>query len=489
MRFPSILMVTPDSPSRYFGGVRAPVGVAYIEEYLNGLGFKTAGIDLTAGFTEKQLLRKLDEVKPSIVGITLMTYNYLHTYYIVRRIKEHAPEAKIILGGAHVSAIGAEALRECTQADFACSGEGELLMESLCKGDDPANIPGLHYRDGDEIKSGPAPVANLQLDKLPFPRYSNYPLNGYVSEMEIITGRGCPHQCTFCSIASIMGYRIRKRTVASVIEELEFHYSNGVRSFQIGDDNFLGNLKYARALLEAIVKMDRKDLVLRCGQGIRADKLDKDILKLMVAAGIRHVGIGVESGRDHVLKAMKKNETVEEIDRGIQLACEAGLNVTLLFVVGTPGETLDDVRASIVLAEKHPVMRAFFFNLVPFPGTELYDWVQKHKTWVQPPEQVYNRGDELKLRSLPVFETPEMPYADRVIALKLATAASRRVERRAIGKKLNFTGPLAPLLSLAVYSNKIERLLVRHRWPRRIVDRILFRRRIVPATPTAPGSM
>ena len=99
----------------------------------------------------------------------------------------------------------------------------------------------------------------------------------------------------------------------------------------------------------------------------------------MKRAGFKHLGIGVESADDEILKVIKKNETLEEIENGIRLACELDFDVSLLFIVGSPKETMADVKKSMELAKKYPVMKAFFFNLIPFPGTELYEYVLTHK--------------------------------------------------------------------------------------------------------------
>jgi radical SAM superfamily enzyme YgiQ (UPF0313 family) len=152
-----------------------------------------------------------------------------------------------------------------------------------------------------------------------------------------------------------------------------------------------------------------------------------------------------------------------------------GFDVTLLFVYGTPGETLDDVQKSIDLAKKHPVMKAFFFNLVPFPGTELNRWVNENRALLGDFEHMFNRQDEWKLRSTPFFETPEMSAADRIKALHMTMQASRAIQVRTMKRKLAKFGLLGAVAAQAARFNCMERLFVRNRHFRKVLDTVMFK--------------
>jgi radical SAM superfamily enzyme YgiQ (UPF0313 family) len=271
-----------------------------------------------------------------------------------------------------------------------------------------------------------------------------------------------------------MGRRIRYRSAKLVGDELEYFYRRGVRSFQIGDDNFLAHRGRIKELLAEIESRDLKGAVLRCGQGIRADLITEEVLAAMKRAGFRQLGIGVESGSDRIMQVLCKHLTVAQVDRAVEMACRMGFEVTLLFVYGTPGETLDDVRQSIALAKKHPVMKAFFFNLVPFPGTALNDWVNEHAALLGPFEHLFNREDEWKLRSQPFFETPEMPAADRRKALAMTVRASKDIQVRTLKRKLARWGPAGALAAQLGRFNVVERLFVRNRSFRRVLDKVVF---------------
>ncbi|HEX4590732.1 MAG TPA: radical SAM protein [Gemmataceae bacterium] len=475
MRFPRVLFVTPNYPGRYFGGVRPPVGISYVEEYCAANGVLTDALDLNVGHRKKDLFEKVESFRPDLLGFTMMTYQYLTTYRLIDELHARYPRLKFIIGGPHVSAIEGEVLRQCPRLDFAVAGEGEIPMLRLCRGETVEGINGLWYRDDDgTIRTGGPRVFVRDLDQFPFPRFKSYRLEKYTNEVEICTSRGCPHECIFCSVPNHMGRTIRYRSAKLVGDELEYFYGLGIRSFQFGDDNFLAHRVRIRELMREIESRDLKGAVLRCGQGIRADLINEDILVAMKRAGFKQLGIGVESGSDRIMKIICKHLTVAQVDRAVELACKHGFDVTLLFIYGTPGETLEDVKQSIALAKRHPVMKAFFFNLVPFPGTALSEWVNQHAALLAPFDELFNRRDEWKLRSTPFFETPEMPRADRIKALKITQKATRDIQAKTLQRKLARWGPLGKVAAQAGRFNALERLFVRHRFFRKILDRVMF---------------
>jgi radical SAM superfamily enzyme YgiQ (UPF0313 family) len=449
--------------------------VAYVEEFCQANGIETTALDMNAGYKKVDLFRKVKAFEPDIIGFTMMTYQYLSTYKLIDELKALFPHIKFIIGGPHVSAVEGEVLRQCASLDYAVAGEGEIPMRDLCIGQPLESIPGFYYRDGGEIRQGTKRYYVDDLDQFPFPRFRSYPMSRYTNEIEIATSRGCPHECIFCSVPNHMGRRIRYRSAKLVGDELEYFYRRGIRAFQFGDDNFLGHRGRIKELLLEIESRQLTDAVLRCGQGIRADLINEEVLTLMKRAGFKQLGIGVETGSDRIMKIICKHLTVAQVDRAVELACRMGFDVTLLFVYGTPGETLEDVQKSIDLAKRHPVMKAFFFNLVPFPGTELNRWVNENRALLGSFEHMFNREDEWKLRSTPFFETPEMPAADRIKALKMTLKATKDIQVRTMKRKLAKFGPVGNVAAQAARFNFMERLFVRHRAFRKVLDNVMFR--------------
>jgi radical SAM superfamily enzyme YgiQ (UPF0313 family) len=450
------------------------VGVGYIEEFLAANGVTTDALDMNLAKRWRHLFRRIREFRPQLIGITTMTYQYLSTFELIGELKRSFPEVEIVIGGPHVSALEGEVMRQCPAVDYAVAGEGEMPMRDLCLGTPRSSIPGLYFRSDGEVRRGGPREFVSDLDQLPFPRFTSYSLERYTNEVEIATSRGCPHECIFCSVPNHMGRRIRYRSAKLVGEEIQYFYDRGVRSFQFGDDNFLQNRRRSLELFDEIESRRLKGAVLRCGQGIRADLIDESILKRMRRAGFRQLGIGAESGSDRIMKAICKHLTVEQVDRAVRLACEMRFDVTLMFVVGMPGETLADVEKSIALANRYPVMKAHFFNLIPFPGTALYQWVNDNAALLGHPERVFNRRDEWKLRAGPFFETPEMPERDRERAQRMTARASREIQVRTLERKLKHWGILGRIAAQAGRVNAVERLFVTNRPFRNLLDRLVF---------------
>ena len=118
-------------------------------------GLETDALDMTLGYGLRDLFRKIDEMKPDIIGFTVMTYQYHHTLSIVAAVKSRYPDISLIIGGAHVSAVGVEAMRQCPSADYGVHGEGEIPMRDLCQGSPLERIAGLYYRENGQIRTGP----------------------------------------------------------------------------------------------------------------------------------------------------------------------------------------------------------------------------------------------------------------------------------------------------------------------------------------------
>jgi Fe-S oxidoreductase len=476
MRHSSVLFVTPHARGRFFGGVRPPVGIAYVEEFARRNGIETDSLDMTVGYTKRHLFARIAKMKPALAGFSVMTYQYEVTFALMRAIKTHFPDIRIVAGGPHISAFGSEVLNQCEAIDYAIAGEGEIAIRDLCFGIPLESIPGMSYRQNGAIKEGPPKQTIMDLEALPFPRFDTYPLARYTDEIEINTSRGCPYGCIFCAVSNIMGARMRFRSVSSVGEELEYFYTQGRRKFQFGDDNFLADRQRVLSIVAEIKRRKLTGLTLRCGQGIRADLLDRELLIAMRGIGFRQIGIGVESASERILKVIRKGTAVEKIEQAIKTACELGFDVSLLFVVGTPGETLEDVETSITLARKYPVMKSFFFNLIPFPGTRLYDWVVEHNAFLDSWQVLFNRADEMKLRSRPFFETAEMPERDRIQALKRTEEVSKEIQVATLRRKLAPLGCIGNMLAQIGYFSWMERKVIGTKLPRRLLDFIVFGR-------------
>lgn len=223
-------------------------------------------------------------------------------------------------------------------------------------------------------------------------------------------------------------------------------------------------------ICDLIEKEGLRDLILRCGNGLRADKLDRELLARMKAVGFRHIALGVESGSNKILKGLRKAESIEVIDEAIKAACDMGFDVSLFFLIGSPHETWDDIEKSVNLALKYPVLEAEFFNLIPYPETELFDWVRKNNYFVVSPEEYLNFAQNTSFASRPFLQTPELSVEDRIKALRYANKIRKSVMKRALRRKLSKFGLLGKFGAWLYTKDFIERLFKTNRKFRRFVE-------------------
>lgn len=415
MGYNKVLLVSPPSDSRY-GGLRVPAGIGYIAQalYDNEIDYKF--IDMRIGKSEKELQDLMRSFQPDLIGISMITLEYKNTYRLIANMKRLLPKSKIVVGGHHATILKEKVLQECAEIDFGVVADGEHTIIDLCKNSqDLSTIRGLIYREDSRVTFNGERTIAENLDEYTFPRYIGFTMKDYSRQIPIHSSRGCVGQCTFCP-NKVLGRKFRMRSVKDFVDEIEHWYNKGYNQFAIDDDNFTLKRQRVYRICDEIEGRGLKNLLIRCSNGIRADRVDKPMLERMKEIGVREVGFGVDGGNNKVLKLLKKGETFERIEQAVKDACEVGLDVKAFIIVGTPGETKEDIEDSIRFARKYPIARVNFNNAIPYPGTEMYDYVAENNLFLIPPEEYLNNVAEE--RPVPVFETPELPKAEREKILK-----------------------------------------------------------------------
>jgi anaerobic magnesium-protoporphyrin IX monomethyl ester cyclase len=415
MRFKRVLLVSPPTPSRY-GGLRIPAGIGYIAQVLYDNSIEYDYIDMRIGRSLRYLKKKALAFKPDLIGFSMITMGYKIGYRIISEMKQLLPDSKIVVGGHHITILKQKIFEECKDIDFGVVYDGEETILELCQGDMPyEDIKGLIFRKEQQIVfTGDRPVVK-NLDIYAFPEYHKFNLNDYSKQIPIHFGRGCVHQCTFCP-NKLIGRKYRARSENNFVDEIEYWHEKGIRQFAIDDDNFTMNKEKVYNICDEIEKRNLRDLFIRCSNGLRADSVDRQLLVRMKEIGVREVAFGVDGGNNKMLKYLKKGETIETIEQTIKDACEVGFDVKIFIIFGTPHETVADVEDSIRLAKKYPIARVDFNNPIPYPGTEMFDYVKEHDLFLIPPEDYLN--DVSEEEDIPVFETPEMSKQERIMMLK-----------------------------------------------------------------------
>jgi anaerobic magnesium-protoporphyrin IX monomethyl ester cyclase len=267
-------------------------------------------------------------------------------------------------------------------------GEGEYTMAALCRklrdGDkEVGGINGLGYKkDGKQVFTPPAPlIANL--DELPFPARHQLASRWYFAPprirgvwtealITVMASRGCPYKCVWCSSCTMFGRSVRTRTPGSVFAEIaQARKEFSIDSVWFADDTFTLNHAWVEELCGMIVKAGWKDFKWACQA--RVNTVTPRLLQLMKAAGCAQVDFGVESGSPRVLEVIQKDITLDQIKRAFRDTKAVGLNCFASIMIGTPGETREDIELTAKLLEEIRPDYTEIYYATPYPGTRLYD--------------------------------------------------------------------------------------------------------------------
>jgi anaerobic magnesium-protoporphyrin IX monomethyl ester cyclase len=349
------------------------LGIAYIASSLRAAGHEIELLDgKLDNLTIEEIVSRVRDRPPDLVGITCMTVEYPRAVEIASRIKDDRAELPIMVGGAHVNAVGRQALEEGDGFDYACVGEGEHLAcelaEALERSTDPSSIPGLVSRQGGELVTAPLRPPPDDYDLLPFPAWD---LFRRVDTLPLITHRGCPFKCVFCSHNS--GFKPRYRTPANVLDEVEQILDRyRPERIRIEDETFGLHMGRTKAILEEIISRGFHQGV-RFSAQTRVDRVDEEFIRLLKTANFETLELGVETGNPDMLREIKKGITLEQVEHAVGLAKANGLRVWCKFILGHPHETQATIRDTINFIAKINPHQLSVSIMTPFPGTPIHE--------------------------------------------------------------------------------------------------------------------
>lgn len=347
-------------------------GLAYLAGYLRQ--HSDIGVEIIDAKLERldfeAVVRRVVEARPSVVGLTAFTNEITPAAYAAALIKRALPDCVTVIGGVHVTALPTKTLEQFPSFDIGVVGEGEVTFTELCRalrdGSALSAIPGLVYRDGAKIAStGPRPRI-LDQDSIPFPAWDLMPrCNTYF----LMSLRGCPLNCVFCMNPN--GRVARQRTVDNVMEELNlvldrYHPTD----IWWADELFTIDKERTHRLLDAMIAAKVPDRVRWwCQTHVRF--VDDDLFQKMKRAGVRLVGLGIETGDEAKLRALGKGTDLAMITKARDAARRAKVPISSFFVLGQPDETIDSIKRTIDFAVKLNPEEPIFGVMVPYPGTEV----------------------------------------------------------------------------------------------------------------------
>lgn len=376
-----IVLIRPNYESHI---ITPPLGIGYLASSLKKHSIKVKIIDaLKENLNLNNLVKKIQILKPDAVGITCLTAFYEEVINLSNVLKEK--NIRVIIGGVHPTFLPFETLKD-SNADFVICGEGEIAFPKLIKNNFVnKNIPGVYSQKDINRKLLIKKAESISnLDKLPFPDWQALNPNTYPKAPHgavarnfpigvIMTTRGCPYQCTFCASRRFYDLKIRFRSPENVISEIKYLVKNfGVKEICFEDDNLTIKRDHVEKICNLIIKNNLK-ITWTCPNGIRADRVDEDLIRLMKKSGCYFFAFGIESANPKILKNIKKMETIDTVKKSIEIAHKVGIECQGFFIFGLPGETTKTIDESIHFAKNSKLTRAHFMILDVLPGSELWD--------------------------------------------------------------------------------------------------------------------
>jgi len=387
-----VLLIRPNSVN--IVASPAPLGLGYLAQALrSSRNDEVKILDARIGrLAPEEVLHAVREFAPRVVGISALSLDAKEAHHLARLIKSERPGGKgrpeptIVLGGAYASARG-EPILEDMSVDYLVLGEGEATLAELINAlegqGEIENVAGIIRRDnGKPVRNRPR-VPEEDLDRLsvawdligperyfsPWARTSENTLQRSSRMMSILTSRGCPYNCIFCH--NLFGKKFRARTPENVVQEIkELALRYRAREFEIIDDSFNLDLDRAKTIARLLAELPVK-LHFTFPNGLRADRMDENLLDLLKSAGTYRIDYAVESAVPRIQKMMGKRLNLSRTKEVIAETSRRRILTAGYFILGFPGETEQEMQATVEWALRSKLHIASFFYLHPFPGTPL----------------------------------------------------------------------------------------------------------------------
>lgn len=380
-----VLFVNPPqtaSKYKFMGVIAPPLGIAYMAGVLQENNIDVEILDASAEDmdfkdVEKELLKR----KPDLVALTALTPTIGRALETAQVVKETLPDSIVVMGGYHPTFNFIETLED-ENVDIVIRGEGEYIMLNLVQALENQSslhdVKGIVFEDKNskEIVVNPEAPLIQDLDELPFPALNLLPMDKYrLLDMDthmttMITTRGCPMQCSFCSSAAMHGKKIRERSVENIVDEIEYLKTNyDIDTIAFMDDTFTLKKRKVMAICDEILK---RNIEIMWGCTSRVDTLDEKLLKKMKEAGCITIFIGVESADQQQLDNMCKNTTIAKIENAFKIARKLKIRTIASVALGMPGDTKEIMNKTVNFVHKLKPNYAIYSLATPYPGTRFY---------------------------------------------------------------------------------------------------------------------
>ena len=376
-----IVFVRPVAPfNRYIQNV--PLNYIHLAAYLRNRGHKPMIFDMVVEESTEALDRYLRDNEVQIVGIGCMTCELPDAIAEARRLKTVHPNIKVVFGGAHPSADPEECLNSGV-VDYVVVGEGEIplsaLLDALKNRQTSKGIAGLWSIDNGTVVGSTASIPNVE--ELPMPAYDLLDLQKYFRldspwhfpkskrAVQYVSSRGCPYHCSYCH--TIHGKKYRGMSAEKVVDEIEQLVTEyGVEELMVVDDIFNFDLERAKDICRGIIER-RLKVHFQFPNGVRGDRFDEELVSLMKRAGTHYMAIAIETTSDKYQMLIRKHLKLDKALQTIQWARKYNIEVCGFFMIGFPGESLEEIRETLDFAVSAPLDTIFISLVSPFKGTVL----------------------------------------------------------------------------------------------------------------------
>lgn len=411
-------------------GSTLPLCFAWISSLLEQNNISVSVVDFQ--IEKPNLEELLIKENPLCVGVSGTTQSRFASFKIIEEIKSINKDILTLYGGPHATPTAEDTLQRLLSLDVIVRNEGELttleIMKALKRDRkiDLRQILGISFREKNHtiIHNTQRPFMR-NLDELPFPAWHLFKMDIYEQTLEglnlpahtILTSRGCPYNCSFCSARLLWGGQYSKRSAGNVVDELE-HLVNiySIKGYKIFDSTFTVDQRHVLSICNEIRKRGLEYLPWECE--IRADTVDKELLRIMKEAGCYYIDVGLESASQRILKTISKGISTRQIENLINWADELGLMMKLFLTFGHPTETYREAMETIRFMEKYTSMvhrMATHLGIMIYPGTGVEKFAREHQylpsnfSWSQPFYELSNKhlGSD---PTVPLLLQPQMSY-------------------------------------------------------------------------------
>lgn len=369
-----------------------PLGLADLAGYIRKKGYNVKILDCTVESPSVQTFRQyfkkffVDKYHSVMyIGFTAMTIHIKKAYKLAKICKEFYPDSITIFGGVHSTFVTDEVIKK-SFVDIVVIGEGELTLEEIINGKPMNEIKGIAYKKYSnnryEVIYNKPRDRIKNLDTMPMPAYDLLPISRYVPAkgsykrlpaMSMVTSRGCPGKCTFCS--KTLGNRLVFKSAEKIFDEIRYLMETfGIKQILFYDDTFTLNKKNVVELCKKIIK-NNIDITWTCFA--RVDFISLEMLKYMKRAGCHQIMYGVETIDKQVLRNVNKNINLGQVINATKWTQEVGIECRLAFMVGNPGDTYESIMRNSAFVNKLNPDYLIVNVTTPYPGTVMFEWAKE----------------------------------------------------------------------------------------------------------------